>query len=153
MMESIFEKKKINEDLEGLLDQFERDVEPYDKLSYLSMLFTPISVILSIFIPLLWLRFTAGPNPYFYLTSIPTLYWIVGSILVNLFCTKLLIFYVDYKKHEISKTRYKPLSGVCMCDLSQLRSFMRKREKAKTLGERIRYGKLIDYYKNQIGWQ
>jgi hypothetical protein len=30
---------------------------------------------------------------------------------------------------------------------------MRKREKAKTLGERIRYGKLIDYYKNQIGWQ
>ena len=152
-MESIFEKKKINEDLERLLDQFERDVEPYDKLSYLSMLFTPISVILSIFIPLLWLRFAAEPNPYFYLASIPTLYWIVGSILVTLFCTKLLIFYVDYKKHEISRTRYKPLSGVCMCDLSQLRSYMRKREKAKNLGERIRYGKLIDYYKNQIGWQ
>ena len=152
-MESVFEEKKINEHLEGLLDQFERDVKPYDKLSYLSILLTPIGVILSIFIPLLLLRFEAGANPYFYLTSLPTLYWIIGSILVTLFCTKLLIFYVDYKKHEISKTKYRPVSGVCMCDLSQLRSYMRKREKAKTLGERIRYGKLIDYYKNQIGWQ
>ena len=151
-MESVFEEKKINEHLEGLLDQFERDVKPYDKLSYLSILLTPIGVILSIFIPLLLLRFEAGANPYFYLTSLPTLYWIIGSILVTLFCTKLLIFYVDYKKHEISKTKYRPVSGVCMCDLSQLRSYMRKREKAKTLGERIRYGKLIDYYKNQIGW-
>jgi hypothetical protein len=61
--------------------------------------------------------------------------------------------YVDHKKHEISRVKYRPMAGVCMCDLSQLRSHMRKIDKASTTGERIRHTKLVNYYKHQIGWE
>jgi len=61
--------------------------------------------------------------------------------------------YVDHKKHEISRLKYRPIAGVCMCDLSQLRSHMTKMEKARTTGERIRHTKLVNYYKHQIGWE
>ena len=37
-----------------------------------------------------------------------------------------------------------------MCDLSQLRSHISKMEKSRTIGERMRHAKLIDYYTNQI---
>jgi hypothetical protein len=40
-----------------------------------------------------------------------------------------------------------------MCDLSQLRSHMKKMEKAEATGERIMHAKLVKYYKQQIGWE
>jgi hypothetical protein len=40
-----------------------------------------------------------------------------------------------------------------MCDLSQLSSHMKKMEKAKATGERMRHAKLVKYYKQQIGWE
>jgi hypothetical protein len=76
----------------------------------------------------------------------------VGGIVVTIGITKLPLFYLDRKKHQISKTKYKPITGVCMCDLSQLRSHVRKMEKSKAIGERMRHAKLVKYYKQQIGW-
>jgi hypothetical protein len=133
-----------------LLDQFEREVEPLDRLYGLPMFATPAGIMLSIFLPLGYLQFIAGVDPF---ASIETaLYWIVGGILATIGLTKLPIFYVDRKKHKISRTKYKPITGVCMCDLSQLRGHMRKMEKAKVTGERMRHAKLVKYYKEQIGW-
>jgi hypothetical protein len=140
-MESLASENKLDGKLEDLLNQFERDVEPYDKLSGLSMFATPVGVVISIFVPLMLSQFSES-----------VVYWIVGGILATLGLTKLPLFYVDHKKHEISRTKYKPIAGVCMCDLSQFRSQITKMEKAKTTGERIRHVKLANYYKRQMGW-
>jgi hypothetical protein len=143
-MESVAENK-LNGKLEELLNQFEREVAPYDKLSGLSMFATPAGVVISIFVPLMLSHFSV--------ISESVLYWIVGGILATIGLTKLPLFYVDHKKHEISKTKYKPIAGVCMCDLSQYKSQMTKVEKARTTGERIRHVKLANYYKSQMGWE
>lgn len=152
-LSSLEEESKLDAKLEKLLDQFEREVEPYDRLSGLSMFTTPIGVILSIFLPLVYLQFITHTNPFIALTSNVVLYWVVGGILVTIGATKLPLFYVDRKKHQISEMKYKPVAGVCMCDLSQLRSHMRKMEKSKAVGERMRHAKLVRYYKQQIGWE
>jgi hypothetical protein len=144
---------KLDDKLEKLLDQFEREVEPYDKFSSFSMFATPVGIILSIFLPLAYLQFVSTVNPFALMVSSGYIYWIVGGILATVCLTKLPIFYVDRKKHEISRTKYKPIAGVCMCDLSQLRSHMRKMEKAKATRERMVHAKLVKYYKQQIGWE
>src|SRR5919202_973862 len=148
------EETKLDDKLEKLLDQFEREVEPYDKFSSFSMFATPIGIVLSIFLPLAYLQFVSTTvNPFALMVSSGYIYWIVGGILATVCLTKLPIFYVDRKKHEISRTKYRPIAGVCMCDLSQLRSHMIRMQKSKTTGERIRHARLINYYKHQIGWQ
>ena len=147
MMESLVTKNELDGRLEGLLDQFEREVEPYDRWAGISMFATPVGVVISIFVPLL-LHFSGS-----FAISESVLYWIVGGIVATIGLTKLPLLYVDYKKHEISRVKYRPMAGVCMCDLSQLRSQMTKREKARTTGERIRYTKLVNYYKHQMGWE
>ena len=152
-LSSLREEAKLNDKLEKLLNQFEREVEPYDSFSALSMFSTPIGIVLSIFLPLAYLQFVAGANPFVSMVSTGTIYWIVGGILATVGLTKLPIIYADHKKHEISKTKYKPIAGVCMCDLSQLRSHMKKMEKAKVTGERMKHAKLVKYYKQQIGWE
>jgi hypothetical protein len=152
-LSSLKEDAKLDEKLEGLLDQFEREVEPYDRLSGLSMFATPVGVVLSIFLPLAYLQFAAHVNPFVSITASSALYWIIGGIMATIGLTKLPIFYVDRKKHEISRTKYKPITGVCMCDLSQLRSQMTKMEKSKAVGERMRHAKLVKYYRQQIGWE
>jgi uncharacterized membrane protein (DUF106 family) len=152
-LSSLKEDAKLDEKLEGLLDQFEREVEPYDRLSGLSMFATPVGVVLSIFLPLAYLQFAAHVNPFVSITASGALYWIIGGIMATIGLTKLPIFYVDRKKHEISRTKYKPITGVCMCDLSQLRSQMTKMEKSKAVGERMRHAKLVKYYRQQIGWE
>ena len=153
-MEPLLEEqdKKLDQRLQGLLDQFERDVEPYDRLSTISMIATPIGVIISIFLPLS-IQFLSQSNPYFPITSGSTIYYTVVGILITICVTKLPLFYVDHKKHEISRIKYKPIAGVCMCDLSQLRAHMNKMEKSKTMGERMRHAKLVNYYRHQIGWK
>ncbi len=147
MMESLVTENKLDERLDGLLDQFEREVEPYDRWAGISMFATPVGVVISIFGPLM-LHFSGT-----FAISESVLYWIVGGILTTIGLTKLPLLYVDHKKHEISRVKYRPMAGVCMCDLSQLRSHMTKIEKARTTGERIRHTKLVNYYKHQIGWE
>jgi hypothetical protein len=148
MMESLVTENKLDAKLEGLLDQFEREVEPYDRWVGISMFATPVGVVISMFMPLLLLNFSGS-----FAISESVLYWIVGGIVATIGLTKLPLLYVDHKKHEISRVRYKPIAGVCMCDLSQLRSHMKKMEKAKVTGERMKHAKLVKYYKQQIGWE
>ena len=153
-MECLIEDdNKLNKRLEALLDQFESEVKSYDKWSGISMIATPVGIIISIFLPMLFIQYMSQGSLYVSISSGPILYWIISGILATVAITKLPLFYVDYKKHEISRTKYKPIVGVCMCDLSQLRSHMIRMEKSKTIGERIRHARLIDYYKHQIGWQ
>jgi Na+/melibiose symporter-like transporter len=153
-MECLIEDdNKLNKRLEALLDQFESEVKSYDKWSGISMIATPVGIIISIFLPMLFIQYVSQGSLYVSISSGPILYWIISGILATVAITKLPLFYVDYKKHEISRTKYKPIAGVCMCDLSQLRSHMIRMEKSKTIGERIRHARLIDYYKHQIGWQ
>lgn len=155
-MEPLLEEeqdKKLDRRLQGLLDQFERDVEPYDRLSTISMIATPIGVIISIFLPFLSIQYLSQSNLYPPITSGSTIYYTVVGILITICVTKLPLFYVDHKKHEISRIKYKPIAGVCMCDLSQLRAHMNKMEKSKTMGERMRHAKLVNYYRDQIGWK
>jgi hypothetical protein len=147
MMESLVTENKLDAKLEGLLDQFEREVEPYDRGVGISMFATPVGVVISTFVPLL-LNFSGS-----FAISESVLYWIVGGIVATIGLTKLPLLYVDHKKHEISRLKYKPIAGVCMCDLSQLRSHMKKMEKAKVTGERMKHAKLVKYYKQQIGWE
>jgi hypothetical protein len=152
-LSSLHEETKLDDKLEKLLDQFEREVEPYDRFSAFSMFATPIGIVLSIFLPLAYLQFVAGVNPFAWMVPTGIIYWIVGGMLATIGLTKLPIFYADHKKHEISKTKYKPVAGVCMCDLSQLRSHMKKMEEAQTTGERIMHARLVKYYRQQIGWE
>ena len=147
------QEKKFDRRLQSLLDQFEREVEPYDRLSALSMIATPIGVIISIFLPLLSIQYLSQSNPYTSIASSSTIYYTVVGILITICVTKLPLFYVDHKKHEISRIKYKPIAGVCMCDLSQLRAHMTRMEKSKTMGERMRHAKLVNYYRHQIGWK
>jgi hypothetical protein len=152
-LSSLHEETKLDDKLEKLLNQFEREVEPYDRLSAFSMFATPIGIVLSIFLPLAFLQFVAGVDPFASMVSTGIIYWIVGGMLATMGMTKLPIFYADHKKHEISKTKYKPVAGVCMCDLSQLRSHMKKIEKAEATRERLMQAKLVKYYRQQIGWE
>jgi len=147
-MEILVTENKLDKRLDGLLDQFEREVEPYDRWAGISMFATPVGVVISIFMPLIMQL--SEPS---LAISESIVYWIVGGILATIGLTKLPILYIDHKKHEISRVKYRPIAGVCMCDLSQLRSHMRKMDKASTTGGRIRHTKLVNYYKHQIGWE
>jgi len=144
--------KKLNKRLEALLDQFENEVKSYDKWSSISMLAAPVGIIISIFLPILFIQYMSHGNLYVSINSSPALYLVFSGILATVVITKLAIFYVDYKKHEVSRTKYRPIAGVCMCDLSQLRTHMIKIEKSKTAGERMRHVRLMNYYKHQMGW-
>ena len=144
--------KKLNKRLEALLDQFENEVKSYDKWSSISMLAAPVGIIISIFLPILFIQYMSHGNLYVSINSRPALYLVFIGIAATVVITKLAIFYVDYKKHEISRSKYRPIAGVCMCDLSQLRTHMIKIEKSKTAGERMRHVRLMNYYKHQMGW-
>jgi len=152
-LSSLREEAKLDDKLEKLLNQFEREVERYDRFSAFAMFSTPIGIIFSIFLPLAYLQFVTGVSPFASMVSTGIIYWMVGGILTTVGVTKLPMIYADHKKHEISRTKYKPIAGMCMCDLSQLRSHMKKMEKAKATGERMKHAKLVKYYKQQIGWE
>jgi Na+/melibiose symporter-like transporter len=151
-MNSVAEHK-LDKRLNDLLNQFEQEVKPYDRLSTISIVITPFGLLLSIFIPILIIKVLSQSNPFVAIVSGSSLSWIIGSIIATLCLTKLLLFYVDYKKHEISRIKYRPIAGICMCDLSHLRSHIYRMENAKTTGERLRQTTLVNYYKYQIGLQ
>jgi len=143
--------QKLDDKLECLLDRFEKEVEPYDKLSAVGLIITPIAVVSTIVFG--WLL---APLPHdAMLRSIVSgerLYWIIGSILAIVAATKLLILYADRKKHQISNSKYKPLTGgMCMCDLSQLRYHVRRLDKSRHEGERIKHVRMVTYYKQRLG--
>ena len=144
---------KIDSRLETLLDRFEKEVEPYDRLLSILAILTPVGVILSILIPIPIISYISNGNVFSVLVSEGILIWIVGAIFAITGITKVGMLLVDHRKHVISISKYKPLTGVCMCDLSQLRSHLRRMEKAKTVGERLRHMKLAYYYQEQIGWK
>lgn len=130
---------KLDSRLELLIDQFERDVAPYDRWSRIAAITTSAGVVTSVVLSMLLL-----PSAY-----IP--YAAIGGILASIIMTKLPILYVDHKKHEISTRKYKPITGVCMCDLYQYRTHLRRMELSTTTVERIRHNKLANYYKHQMG--
>src|ERR671933_2559978 len=151
-MKCLIENDRLDTRLETLLDQFESEVERYDKWSTISMVITPVGVILSILFPILFIQYSPqGNSPlHLSLSSGSILFWIISGILTTVAITKLPLFYIDCKKHKISSTKYRPMTGICMCDLSQLRFHMIRMEKSKTTGERIRHARMINYYKHQI---
>ncbi len=130
---------KLDKRLDMLIDQFEREVAPYDRWSRIAAVSSSAAVVTSIVLSMLLL-----PSGYM-------LYAAVGGILASIVLTKLPILYADHKKHEISTHKYKPVTGVCMCDLYQYRTHLRKMEMATTTVERIRHNKLANYYKHQMG--
>ncbi len=152
-MESVQVSGKLDSHLEILLNLFEKEVELYDRMSSLSLLLTPVGVILSILIPIPIMLYGFHVNPFVALVSSGILFWTIGGIVATLVITKVAILFLDHQKHQISKLKYKPLTGVCMCDLSQLRSHLSRMEKANLPGERIRHRRLADYYREQIGWK
>jgi hypothetical protein len=153
MMSPMQTEDKIDSRLETLLDRFEKEVEPYDRLLSILVLLTPVGVILSILIPIPIISYSSNGNVFSVLVSEGILIWIVGAIFAVTVITKVGMLLVDHRKHVISRSKYKPLTGVCMCDLSQLRSHLHRIEKAKTVGERLRHIKLANYYQEQIGWK
>jgi len=56
---SLYEETKLDDKLEKLLNQFEQEVEPYDRFSGFSMFATPVGIVLSIFLPLAYLHLVA----------------------------------------------------------------------------------------------
>jgi len=52
-------ERKLNSKLEMLLDRFEKEVEPYDRLSSILALLTPVGVIFSILIPIPFIPHTS----------------------------------------------------------------------------------------------
>jgi hypothetical protein len=141
-MQPIISSKEVKLDnrLEMLIDQFEREVAPYDRWSRIAAISSSAAVVTSIMLSMLLL-----PSDY-------TLYAAVGGILASIVLTKLPILYADHKKHEISTHKYKPVTGVCMCDLYQYRTHLRRMEMATTTADRIRHNKLANYYKHQMGF-
>jgi|SRR5688572_6732951 hypothetical protein len=133
------EENKLDKKLEMLIDQFEREVAPYDRWSRISMIATSAGVVASIVLPLLLLE----PAVAMYAT--------IAGIAASIGLTKVPVLYADRKKHEISREKYKPVTGVCMCDLYQYRTHLNKMQSAGSNAERIRHSKLASYYKHQMG--
>lgn len=150
MASLVIEDNKLDGRLENLLNEFEKEVRPYDRLSSFSVLATPIGVVISIFLPFLLVQHLEAGNADTSIISAPLINWIIAGMIMSVAITKLPLLYVDHKKHQISRNKYKPVSGICMCDLSQLRSHISKMEKSRTIGERMRHAKLVNYYTNQI---
>jgi hypothetical protein len=142
--------QQLDSRLDHLLDRFEKEVAPYDKMSSFGLILTPIAIVSTIVFG--WIL--APPLTHDVLGSIvggERLYWIIGTIVGIVAATKLPILYSDRKKHEISSTKYKPLTGGrCMCDLSQLRYHMRRLDKSQHEGERIKHARMVTYYKQKL---
>ena len=145
------EKAKLDEKYEKLIDQFELETTRYDRISKISAVATFGGVIASILTPLLYFQ-SIGVNPYHAFASGTALYLAVGGIIASKLVPKLAIMYANHKKHEVSRVKYKPVTGVCMCDLYQYRTHLNRIDESDTPGERMRHAKLASYYKHKMGW-
>lgn len=145
------EKTQLEEKYEKLIDQFEEETAKYDRVSRVAAIATFGGVLASILVPLLYLTATEE-DPFRAFVSGPLLYVVIGGVLASKVAPKLVIMYANHKKHEVSRLKYRPVTGVCMCDLYQYRTHLRKMDGAETTGERMRHAKLAAYYKHQMGW-
>ncbi len=132
---------KIEPKLEELLSKFEHDAEPYDRLAAYSLLLIPIGAI-----AIALMLFLTGP-----ITIGWKIHLAIASIMALPFATYAVSLYADRKKHEISNMKYKPVTGICMCDLSQLRYHMIRFEKADNYAEKARHARMMEYYAERIG--
>jgi hypothetical protein len=145
------EKAKLEEKYEKLIDQFEQDTAQYDRLARISAVATFAGVLASILVPIGYFQ-SIGVNPYEAFTSGPALYLIIGSIVASKLVPKMLIMYSSHMKHEVSRIKYKPVTGVCMCDLYQFRTHLNRMAEAGAAAESMRHAKLASYYKYKMGW-
>ncbi|MFN4336520.1 MAG: hypothetical protein ACK4FV_02925 [Candidatus Nitrosocaldus sp.] len=127
--------------LEELLSKFEHDAEPYDRLAVYSLLLIPIGAVLIALMLLLTGPITIGWKVYL----------AIASIMALPFASYAISLYADRKKHEISNSKYKPVTGICMCDLSQLRYHMIRFEKSDNYAEKARHARMMEYYAERIG--
>lgn len=146
------EKARLDAKYEKLIDQFEEETARYDRMSKISAIATFGGVLASILTPLIYFQ-TANVNPYQAFASGPALYLTIVGIAASKLVPKLMMVYANHKKHEVSRVKYRPVTGVCMCDLYQFRTHLRKMDKAETTAERMRHAKLASYYKSKMGWQ
>lgn len=144
------EKAKLEEKYEKLIDQFEQDTARYDRLARISAVATFAGVLASILVPIVYFQ-SIGVNPYQAFANGPALYLAIGGIVASKLVPKLLIMYSSHMKHEVSRTKYKPVTGVCMCDLYQFRTHLNRVDKAEDNAERMRHAKLASYYKHKMG--
>lgn len=144
------EKAKLEEKYEKLIDQFEEDTARYDQLARVSAVATFAGVLASILVPIMYFQ-SIGVNPYQAFANGPALYLTIGGIVASKLVPKMLIMYSSHMKHEVSRTKYKPVTGVCMCDLYQYRTHLNRVDKAESTAERMRHAKLASYYKHKMG--
>lgn len=145
------EKAILDQKYQKLIEQFEKETAQYDRLSRFSAVATFGGVIASILAPLLYFQ-SIGVNPYQAFASGPALYAVIGGIMASKLVPKFLIMYANHKKHEVSRLKYKPVTGVCMCDLYQFRTHLNRMDKAETTAQRMRHAKLANYYRHKMGW-
>lgn len=134
-------KYRMEPRLEELLSRFEQEAEPYDRLAAYSLLLIPIGAVLVALMLLLTGPITIGWK----------VYTAMASIIALPFASYAISLYAERKKHNISETRYRPVTGICMCDLSQLRYHMIRFEKADNYAEKARHARMMDYYAERIG--
>ncbi|MEW5839456.1 hypothetical protein [Nitrososphaera sp.] len=146
------EKARLDEKYEKLIDQFEDETAAYDRLSRVSAIATFGGVLASVLGPLLYYSSIGVSNPYHAFAAGPALYVTIGGIVASKLLPKMGILYANHKKHQVSRVKYRPVTGVCMCDLYQFRTHLRKMDKAGTTAERMRHAKLANYYKHKMGW-
>lgn len=143
--------QKLDQNLEHLLNRFEEEVRIYDKLSALGLIVTPIAIVLTVVFGWLLAPSLLHDAVLHSFVASERMYWVIGGILATVAATKLPILYAEHMKHQISNRKYKPLSGgKCMCDLSQLRYHMRRLEKSRHEGERIKHARMVAYCKQRL---
>ena len=89
MVSLVIEGNKLNGRLENLLNQFEKEVRPYDRLSSLTVIATPIGVVISIFLPFILVQYVEAGNAYTSIISGPLINWIIAGMLMSVALTKL----------------------------------------------------------------
>ena len=143
-------ENRLDEKYEKLIDEFEEETAKYDRLSRISAIATFGGVLASILVPLLYLTVTTA-SPFHAFASGPLLYFAIGGIIASKLAPKMMIVYANHKKHEVSRVKYKPVTGVCMCDLYQFRTHLRRMDGAESTAQRMRHAKLASYYKHKMG--
>ena len=134
-------KKEMDARLISLLERFEYETEPYDRIASYALLIIPVGAVLIALLLMLSGPIVTGLKLYSAITSIMSLPFITYAISI----------YAERKKHEISEKRYKPVTGICMCDLSQLRYHMIRFKKSDNYTEKARHARMIEYYERKIG--
>jgi hypothetical protein len=83
VMESVQLQDKIDSRLEMLLNLFEKEVKPYDRLSSIFFLLTPVGVILSTLSPVPIMLYVFHTNPFAAMISGGIVFWIIGGIVAT----------------------------------------------------------------------